>query len=313
MRAPARLSIFGAGLLVLFGGTYVAAGAAVPDDVVHRWTQSAQEDEMDHTTEMAVGPAPTAPRGLSIEQDGYLLSGIAAPSTTNEEGRLTFQVLDGRGLPVTEYVESHEKLLHLIVVRADGTAFRHVHPTMDADGLWSLPWSWASAGTYRVFADFVVAGPAGDLDVTLSRTVDVAGDLVPAPATGTVTATSVDGFDVTLTGDLRAGTASLMTIEVARDGEPVTTLEPYLGAFGHLVALREGDLAYLHVHPEGDEPGAGETSGPTVEFTTEAPTPGRYLLYLDFQVAGQVHTAAFVVDAGGGSSPAATAGKSHDH
>ena len=30
-------------------------------------------------------------------------------------------------------------------------------------------------------------------------------------------------------------------------------MEPYLGAKGHLVALREGDLAYLHIHPEGGE------------------------------------------------------------
>src|SRR5699024_11235811 len=54
-------------------------------------------------------------------------------------------------------------------------------------------------------------------------------------------------------GDLTAGEASQLTMTVTRDGEPVTELEPYLGAFGHLVALRDGDLAYLHVHPHEDE------------------------------------------------------------
>ena len=49
-----------------------------------------------------------------------------------------------------------------------------------------------------------------------------------------------------------------LTARVTRDGEPVTDLEPYLAAYGHLVALREGDLAYLHVHPDG-EPGDGVT------------------------------------------------------
>jgi hypothetical protein len=82
----------------------------------------------------------------------------------------------------------------------------------------------------------------------------------------------------------------------------VTTLEPYLGAYGHLVALRAGDLAYLHVHPEGEEPAAGQLSGPSVTFSAEAPTAGRYLLYLDFQVDGKVHTATFTVEAAGAAA-----------
>ncbi|NKX51639.1 hypothetical protein HER39_13910, partial [Arthrobacter deserti] len=48
-----------------------------------------------------------------------------------------------------------------------------------------------------------------------------------------------------------------LTVIVTRGGQPVKTLEPYLGAYGHLVALRAGDLAYLHVHPEGAAPAAG--------------------------------------------------------
>ncbi len=86
----------------------------------------------------------------------------------------------------------------------------------------------------------------------------------------------------------------------------MTTLEPYLGAFGHLVALRDGDLAYLHAHPEGAEAAPGEVSGPTVAFAVEAPTAGRYLLYLDFQVDGQVRTAAFTVEATGATSTPTT-------
>ena len=42
----------------------------------------------------------------------------------------------------------------------------------------------------------------------------------------------------------------MLTLTVTKDGQPVTDLQPYLGAYGHLVALRAGDLAYLHVHPE---------------------------------------------------------------
>ncbi len=102
---------------------------------------------------------------------------------------------------------------------------------------------------------------------------------------------------------------------ISRAGEPVTELEPYLGAFGHLVALRDGDLAYLHVHPHGDEPQAGETSGPEIVFEATAPTQGRYLLYLNFQVDGEVHTAPLVIDTAigkgesGGGHSAGSAGQ----
>ena len=75
---------------------------------------------------------------------------------------------------------------------------------------------------------------------------------------------------------------------MSRDGERVEEVQPYLGADGHLVALREGDQAFLHTHPEG-EPGG---SGP-IRFQVEYPTAGRYRLYLQFRHGGKVHTAEF--------------------
>ena len=95
---------------------------------------------------------------------------------------------------------------------------------------------------------------------------------------------------------------------MTRDGEPVTDLQPYLEAYGHLVALRAGDLAYLHVHPDG-APGDGTTpSGPDITFYAEVPSAGAYRLYLDFQHGDEVRTAAFTAVAG---SPAATGSDEH--
>ena len=71
------------------------------------------------------------------------------------------------------------------------------------------------------------------------------------PARRPPTHDEVAGFEV----DARRPTADggTATVTVRRDGEVVTT-EPYLGAAGHLVALRDGDLAYLHVHPLDEVP-----------------------------------------------------------
>ena len=69
---------------------------------------------------------------------------------------------------------------------------------------------------------------------------------------------------------------------MTRNGAPVA-VQDYLGAKGHLVALRQGDLAFLHVHPDEH----------SLRFMAAFPTPGRYRLFLQFKTEGRVHTAAF--------------------
>lgn len=303
MNAAARLGAYAAGLVVVFTGAFAAAGAVVPEETVSAWTQ--QADGAPHADGgHEQGPAASADtvqagspvRGVTAAQDGYLLSEVTAPDIVGATGELAFTITGPDGTAVTEFETEHEKDLHLIVVRSDGTGYRHVHPVMDETGRWSLPWEWEVAGTYRVYADIVAAG--GQKALTLTRTVEVAGDLDPAVSQVSTT-DEVDGFDVSVEGELAAGASSALTINVTRDGAPVTDLQPHLGAYGHLVALREDDLAYLHVHPEGAEPVPGEVSGPDVEFVTTAPTSGRYYLYFDFQVEEKVHSAGFVLDSTG--------------
>ncbi|MFC8798718.1 heavy-metal-associated domain-containing protein [Promicromonospora sp. NPDC057138] len=322
MNAPQRLGLYGAGLAALFVATFAVAGAVVPESSVAAWSTTADGEEaaamedMDGMEGMDMGEEPgasgaTPVRGLSLEQDGLLLSPVSVPGETGDEGMLSFSITSADGEAVTEFETAHDKKLHLIVVRTDGAQFRHVHPTMSADGVWSIPWTWDAAGSYRVFTDFVPA--ATGENVTLSRGVDVAGRVSPEPATAMSASDTTGGYTATLAGDLSASGDSTLTATISKDGEPVTGLEPYLGAYGHLVALRDGDLAYLHVHPEGDEPEPGSVSGPDVTFMTQAPTPGRYLLYLDFKVDGEVRTAHFVLDTTGGEAAPADDAPADEH
>ena len=164
-----------------------------------------------------------------------------------------------------------------------------------------MPLDLPSAGTYRVFADFEPAGLGRGL--TLGADVSVAGSFEPAPLPG------VRGGGLGRRLRRSLSTASTVSERATRrrsrsryrrDGREVTDLQPYLGAFGHLVSLRTGDLAYLHTHPaeeaHGDEPG-----GPTVRFATEFPTAGTYRLFLDFLVGDVVRTAEFTISAEEGS------------
>lgn len=252
-----------------------------------------------HADSHAAGTAPTGaglvPAGLQVAQDGYRLAPLSATLATGAPQPFRFQVLGPDDKPVTGYTTSHDKDLHLIVVRRDLTGFQHVHPTLDAGGTWSIPLAVAAPGQYRVFADFQ---PAGHDGLTLGVDVPAPGDYQPRPLPAPQRTATVDGYNVTLAGDLTPGGSSKVTLSVRKDGKPVTDLQPYLGAYGHLVALREGDLAYLHVHPDG-APGDGRTpAGPEIAFHAEVPSAGTYRLHLDFQHGGVVRTAAFTAVAG---------------
>ncbi|MFF3625286.1 hypothetical protein [Streptomyces sp. NPDC002467] len=244
----------------------------------------------------------SAPGGLQVSDAGYTLS-LDTRQVGPGPAEIRFSIKDRDGRKVTAYKTEHGKELHFIVASRDLTVYRHLHPVREADGTWSTPVDLPAAGGYKAFADFTPAAD-GAKGVTLGADLAVPGTYAPAPmppATGTA---EVDGYDVTLGGTLDPGKAGELRLTVGKDGRPVTNLEPYLGAYGHLVALRDGDLAYLHVHPNAGGP------GPEVSFTATAPNAGTYRLFLDFQHEGKVRTAAFTVQAGGPagapSAPAAT-------
>jgi hypothetical protein len=195
--------------------------------------------------------------------------------------RLAFRIVGADGQTVRDFDVEHTKRMHVIVVRRDLTGFQHLHPTQGADGRWSVSLTLAEAGTYRVFADFSVDGTPRTLADDLTADGTVRSQALPAPAT----TVDVDGLRVTLDADADAGSAgreSELGFTVTRDGQPVA-VEDYLGAKGHLVALRQGDLAFLHVHPDTDR----------LRFMATFPTAGAYRLFLQFQIQGQLHTAAF--------------------
>ncbi|WP_280346469.1 hypothetical protein [Nocardia neocaledoniensis] len=239
------------------------------------------------------GHGAGAPGGLLITQDGYTLD---LDTTIAEPGGIDFRfrILGPDGKAVTEFDPIHDRELHLIVARRELTGFWHVHPVREADGTWAIRLELPEAGAYRVFTD--IAPRALGRTITLGADLAIAGRYAPEPVPAVGRVAVVDGYEVTVGGELRAE-GDLLTLTVRKDGVPVTDLQPYLAAFGHLVILRAGDLAYVHVHPNG-EPGDGITpAGPEITFHTAVPGPGTYRLFLDFQHGDVVRTAAFTLTA----------------
>ncbi len=296
-----RLAGFAIALVVMFAAAYgigQLVGPVSADQPGMGSSPGGMGDGMgghgdaDHDSGSGHGSAHSSgvPGGLQVSEGGYTMVPVAAAS---EE--FAFLITGPEGKPVTRYDTAHDKRMHLIVVRRDLSGFRHVHPTMAGDGTWRVTSPLGEPGSYRAYADFK---PTGGKALILGVDVAVAGDFSPRPLPPPATTASVADYTVTVGGTLRAGHSSKLTLTVSRDGRPVTDLQPYLAAYGHLVALRQGDLAYLHVHPEG-VPGDGRTkAGPSITFYAEVPSAGTYRLYLDFRHAGKVRTAEFTVVAG---------------
>ena len=197
-----------------------------------------------------------------------------------------FRIVDCDGDPVRDFEREQDQLLHLIVVRTDFTGYQHLHPTLGDDGTFSVDVATPRAGAYRAIADFVIDGRKYVVGTTLEAPGRATDRPLPAPA---LTA-SVDGYDVELQrpAELEAGEEAQLTFRVTRDGRPVTDLEPYLGAYGHLVALHAPELAYSHVHPDGED-----RAGGAITFDAELEEPGTYRLFLQVQIRDRVHTVAF--------------------
>ncbi|MFJ8692641.1 hypothetical protein [Streptomyces roseolilacinus] len=317
MNTGVKITVFTAAVAATFAASYGVGAAtgpltSAPGPAVH--AEHDRPASPDRSAGEHSGHADTTPAGLQISQAGYTLDLKTPRITAGEKNELRFAIRDQEGRQVTTYRREHGKELHLILASRDLVTYRHLHPTRAADGTWSTPVTLPAAGSYRVFADFTPA-TEGATNLTLGADLAVSGTYkapaLPEPAA----TTSVDGYTVTLDGDLRPGKAAELILTVNRDGRPVTDLQPYLGAYGHLVALRSGDLAYLHVHPNG-EPGDGATKpGPSLSFASTAPSVGTYRLFLDFQHDGTVRTAAFTIktDRAAGATEPAVGGEQGNH
>lgn len=235
----------------------------------------------------------------------------AAPGT---ERAYVFKVKDDRGEVIHDFETVHEKLMHLIVVRKDLAEFQHLHPEFDQDSgeFRILNLTFPSDGEYRLFSDFTpknsqrVSGGESRA-VTLSSDVKV-GDLSryqPRPVVADQTfEKTVEGSPVAFATDPitpEAGKETLLVYSIVdpTTGQPTEKLQPYLGALGHVVVLKEGSLDFIHAHPEEMSPGGGHGAHQaSTVFKTTLPSDGNYRIFGQFNVAGKIITTVYTIGVG---------------
>ena len=272
MSAGTRVAAFGALLVAIFALAIAGGSALDPATKAAEPGHHAAPAPADTTSADAHPGAPAAP-GAAADGGLRLVTQSPTALTPGRRGRLTFRIADAEGATLRDFDTEQARRMHLIVVRRDLRRFQHLHPVQDATGAWTVGLTLPDAGVYHAFADFSTAGARR----TLGTDLFAGGRFAPLPLPSPSHRAAADGYDVALRDD-----GDQLRFTVGRGGVPIAALQPYLGARGHLVMLRAGDLAYEHAHPLGDQ----------LAFDVGDAAPGRYRLFLQFRHGGRVHTAA---------------------
>jgi len=204
---------------------------------------------------------------------------------------LEFRLSDPKtGKAVTGFEVVHEKLFHLFLVSQDLGWFQHVHPELEPGGVFRLQTQLPKPGVYRLLADCY---PKGGTPQLLPRTFTTAGYIQPLEAgipklQPDLSPKHGENLDVELTLDPVtpiAGKKTMLFFHLT----PADGLEPYLGAWGHMMAASADLVDTIHEHPFIAE------GGPQMQFNVFFPRPAIYRVWVQFQRRGVVNTVSFTV------------------
>jgi hypothetical protein len=209
---------------------------------------------------------------------------------------LQFELIDPRtGKRATHFEVVHERLFHLFLVSADLEYFIHDHPTLGPDGIFRFRATLPRPGIYRLLADCY---PTGGTPQLLPHFLTTAGyDKSIAASTSHPAADLGTKKTENLTVSLRMdppeplpGRKTMLFFTL----DPGEGVEPYLGAWGHLLAASDDLTEAIHEHPMyvNEKKAEGKAE---IQFNVFFPREAAYRVWVQFQRKGVVNTAAFTI------------------
>lgn len=246
------------------------------------------------TTDSAHSDDPHRTHTVSKDQPSAFSVQFNSPTQglpLNAPQTISFSVTTKDSRIVKDFAENHEKIMHVILVRKDLNTFDHIHPTFDETlGQFTFTHTFTAEGEYRMYADFVSKNGGSAVAQGTLLAGSGTGDYRALKPQVDVTE-AVGPFTITYTlphNRIVAKEEIQYALAVEEKNKPVI-IEPYLGAMGHSVILREESLDYIHTHP---------VSSSELRFATTFPTPGVYAVFTQFQVKGKVYTAKRIMKVG---------------
>jgi hypothetical protein len=226
------------------------------------------------------------------------------PSEAGKPTELRFAIRDTKTKAlVRDFDIAHTKVFHLLMASRDLSWFTHEHPEAQPDGTFTITQVFPAGGEYWIYADVAPRGAGSQI---LGTTLKVRGATPrPVPLVPSALRNSVDGITATVSivNPIPVGRSTSLTfrLTVQATGQALTDLEPYLGAFGHLMILHQDGQTVVHSHPAEDDAGLAASKRGNVIFNARFPKPGIYKAWGQFQRGGKVITLPFVLRVGGAS------------
>jgi len=207
--------------------------------------------------------------------------------------QLTFK---GKPLEADDLKVVHTKKIHLLIVDPTLADYQHVHPEPTATpGSYLFTFTPKFSGGYRAWVDVTLMNgkqqfAMANLGKPKKTAIDTAETHITYPSYESAPGVSVT-YQAGLSFDRQpaVGQESMATVTLTElNGTPVTTLEPVMGAFAHLVGFYEDYETVLHAHPVGPGPkNDTERGGPNLMFHLKPEKPGFIKLFVQVKINGK--------------------------
>jgi hypothetical protein len=198
---------------------------------------------------------------------------------------LTLRVLHpATGQTVKNFEIVHEKLMHLFLVSENLEFFAHEHPVLQPDGSFTLDVRLPYGGMYRMLADYYPSGSVPQLAINTlfvsgaPQLRKIAPSLAPCPS---------ENLTASLRLDPDPPVADLES-KLIYTLSPADGLQPYLGAWAHMLIASADLIDLLHLHPF-------LVTGANLQFNVIFPRTGMYRIWTQFQRRNVVNTVVFTV------------------
>ena len=184
----------------------------------------------------------------------------------------------------------HEKPFHLFILSSDLEYFAHEHPVMVAGGIFRHHTILPKPGVYKIFGDFY---PLNGTPQLVPKIISTQGfhqtiDETFTHPTQDLSPKESVNLRVSLAFDPTEPVPAKKTL-LFIDLDPEDGLEPYLGAWAHMLIESHDLIDTIHAHPSVAD------GGPRMQFDVFFPRAAIYRIWIQFQRKGQVNTVAFTL------------------
>ena len=228
-----------------------------------------------------------ADHGQDTSSDALYITAIEPETLTHEEPNLVklyFQNEEGEAIGIEEFEVIHTEPIHLLIIEPNLEDYHHKHPQELEKGTYHFTLSPTSACNYKIWVDVKRKDKAQQyIPVSLKGSENCTPNINKVPSLSASTAGY--NFDLKIDEALKAGEHITATLNITKDGQPVSTLEPLMGAFAHLVGFYDDYETIAHIHPLGKEPESdNERGGPELKFHLSPEKAGFLKLFAQVKV-----------------------------